>query len=88
MTFQLFYVDEKWVIKVLSLVNKEYEGISNFLISHGFETRALGLSNEKLLFEDQRGKNHSVFFKVLVVSYLRDDCRTLPSGQFLYFLIG
>lgn len=84
----MLYADEKWVIKVLSLVNTEYEGILNFLISHGLERRALGLSNEKLLFDDRSRKNHSVFFKVLVVSYLRGDRRTLSSGQFLYFLIG
>lgn len=72
----MLYADEKWVIKVLSLVNTEYEGILNFLISHGLERRALGFSDEKLLFDDRSRKNHSVFFKVLVVSYLRGEQNT------------
>lgn len=28
------------------------------------------------------------FIKVLVISYLRDDYRTLASGQLLYFFVG
>ena len=37
-----------------------------FLISHCFEHRTLGLSNEKLGIEGQRGQNHVYSLKALL----------------------